>query len=487
MRLCEDPVTITDSKMKFENFQLFARNGNPLTLYGNVDFSNMSNMTMYMRMRANNYLLIDSKEKARSEAFGKAYVNFLGLADGPLDALRFRGRLDVLGSSDITYILRDSPLTTDNQLDGLVKFVNFKNPDDVKVERPPLSGLTMDLTVSIDEGAHVLCALNATKSNYVDIVGGGELRMKYTEVDGLGLYGRYTIGQGEMKYSLPVIPLKTFTIKDGSYVEFMGNAMNPRLNITATEENKTTVTNEAGVGRSVTFECGVEITKTLNDMGLQFTIDAPDDQEIHNELMTQSVENRGKLAVTMLTTGMYLSDNSMGSFNMNSALSSFLSSQISAISGSALRTLDLSFGMDNTQLGSGAVHTDYSFKFSKRFLNNRLRIVIGGKVSSGAEIENQNDTFFDNVALEYRLSPKSNKYLKLFYDRATYDWLEGYVGQFGGGFIWRRKLQSLKDIFRLKRIDNDNYMMLQNGNKTSLQQKKDTTAVQNTDTTSVKT
>ena len=38
--------------------------------------------------------------------------------------------------------------------------------------------------------------------------------------------------------------------------------MNPRLNITATEENKTTVTNEAGVGRSVTFECGVEITKT---------------------------------------------------------------------------------------------------------------------------------------------------------------------------------------------------------------------------------
>ena len=486
MRLCEDPVTITDSKMKFENFQLFARNGNPLTLYGNVDFSNMSNMTMYMRMRANNYLLIDSKEKARSEAFGKAYVNFLGLADGPLDALRFRGRLDVLGSSDITYILRDSPLTTDNQLDGLVKFVNFKNPDDVKVERPPLSGLTMDLTVSIDEGAHVLCALNATKSNYVDIVGGGELRMKYTEVDGLGLYGRYTIGQGEMKYSLPVIPLKTFTIKDGSYVEFMGNAMNPRLNITATEENKTTVTNEAGVGRSVTFECGVEITKTLNDMGLQFTIDAPDDQEIHNELMTQSVENRGKLAVTMLTTGMYLSDNSMGSFNMNSALSSFLSSQISAISGSALRTLDLSFGMDNTQLGSGAVHTDYSFKFSKRFLNNRLRIVIGGKVSSGAEIENQNDTFFDNVALEYRLSPKSNKYLKLFYDRATYDWLEGYVGQFGGGFIWRRKLQSLKDIFRLKRIDNNDYMMLQNGNKTSLQQKKDTTAVQNTDTTSVK-
>lgn len=482
MRLCDDPVTIADSKMQFENFQLFARNGSPLTLYGNVDFSDMEKMSIYMRMRAENYLLIDSKEKARSEAFGKAYVNFLGLADGRLDALRFRGRLDVLGSSDITYILRDSPLSTDNQLDGLVKFVNFKDPDAVKVVKPTIAGLTMDLTVNIDEGAHVLAALNADKSNYVDIIGGGQLRMVYTEADGLGLYGRYTIGQGEMKYSLPFIPLKTFTIKDGSYVEFFGDPMNPRLNITATEENKTTVTNDAGVGRSVVFECGVEITKTLNDMGLQFTIDAPDDQEIHNSLMTQSLENRGKLAVTMLTTGMYLDDNSMSSFNMNSALTSFLSSQINAISGNALRTLDLSFGMDNTTLGTGAVHTDYSFKFSKRFLNNRLRIVIGGKVSSGAEIENQNNTFFDNVSLEYRLSPNSNKYLNLFYDRASYDWLEGYVGQFGGGFIWRRKLQSLKEIFSFKKSKTFGELTIMN-NKTK--QKTDSVAAAKGDSTHV--
>ena len=156
-------------------------------------------------------------------------------------------------------------------------------------------------------------------------------------------------------------------------------------------------------------------------MGLQFIIDAPDDQQIHNELMTMSAENRGKIAVTMLTTGMYLSDGNPNSLSVNSALSAFLNSQINAISGNALRTLDLSFGMDNTMLGSGQMHTDYSFKFAKRFWNNRLRIVIGGKVSSGAEVENQNETFFDNVTFEYRLSANSNKYLKFFYDRDSYD------------------------------------------------------------------
>ena len=71
-----------------------------------------------------------------------------------------------------------------------------------------------------------------------------------------------------MKYSLPIIPLKTFTIQDGSHLEFTGNPMNPRLNITATEhvEDGCLRVVANGVGRSVDFDCGVIITKTLEDM-----------------------------------------------------------------------------------------------------------------------------------------------------------------------------------------------------------------------------
>ena len=119
----------------------------------------------------------------------------------------------------------------------------------------------------------------------------------------------------------------------------------------------------------------------------------------------------------------------------------------------ALRTLDLSFGMDNTQLGSGAVHTDYSFKFSKRFLNNRLRISMGGRVSTGASAADDNGAYFDNFSLEYRLNQKETQYLKLYYEREAYDWLEGNISVFGGGFSWRRKLRHFKDIFKLKSDD----------------------------------
>ena len=48
------------------------------------------------------------------------------------------------------------------------------------------------------------------------------------------------------------------------------------------------------------------------------------------------------------------------------------------------------------------------------------------------------------------MSANSNKYLNLFYERDSYDWLEGNVSKFGGGFMWKRKLQHFRDIFRFK-------------------------------------
>ena len=448
MRFDNDPVRIVGSHLLLENFGLYAYNDEPLIMMGYIDFSDTEHVGIDMRMRARNFQLINSKQEAKSIAFGKAFVNFFARLRGPLDEMQMRGRLDVLGNTDMTYILLDSPLSTDNRLNELVKFTDFNDSTQSVVARPTPSGLDVDLNINISRGAHIVCDLNVDQTNYIDLLGGGDLRLKYN-TEGINLTGRYTLSNGEMKYSLPVIPLKTFTIKDGSYVEFTGDPMNPKLNITATEQVKAAVNSDNGVGRSVLFNCGVIITKTLNDMGLQFIIDAPEDNTISGELATMSVEEQGKLAVGMLTTGMYLASGGTGTFSMNSALSSFLQSEINSIAGSALKTLDLSVGVDNSTDARGNEHTDYSFKFAKRFLDNRLKVQIGGKVSTGAnDMGGQKQSFFDNVTMEYRLNQDATKYIKLFYSQNVYDWLDGYTSEYGGGFIWRRKLDNFWDIFR---------------------------------------
>ena len=431
---------------------MYAYNNNPLNIMGEIDFHDLSNMTMNMRMRAQDFQLINSKQTANSIAFGKANVNFMASMQGPVDRLKMRGRLDVLGNTDLTYLLLDSPLSTDNQLDELVKFTDFNDTTQTVIQRPAPEGLDMDLRISIDQGAHVKCGLNIEQTNYVDLFGGGDLRMKYNNTDGILMTGRYTLTSGQMKYSLPVIPLKTFNIQDGSFVEFTGDVMNPTLNITATERTTAAVGRQGEQSRSVTFDCGVAITRTLQDMGLQFIIEAPEDYTVNSELNAMSVEQRGKLAVTMLTTGMYMAEGNNSSSLMNNALSAFLESEINNITGNALKSVDLSIGLDNKTDAAGQSHTDYSFKFAKRFWNNRMKVQIGGKVSSGNEMQGQGQkqSFFDNVSMEYRLSPTSNQYIKLFYNQNVYDWLEGYTSEYGGGFIWKRKLDHWWEVFKLK-------------------------------------
>jgi hypothetical protein len=449
LRFDNDPVRIEGSHLLLENFGLYAYNDQPLVLMGDIDFTKPEAVNIDLRMQARNYQIVNARQTAKSLAFGKAFVNLYARMNGPVGEMNMRGRLDVLGSTDLTYMLLDSPLSTDNRLDELVRFADFSDTTQTVVTRPTPTGINADLTVSVSQGAHIVCNLNAEQTNYVDIMGGGDLRLRYNAA-GLSLNGRYTLTDGVMKYSLPVIPLKTFNIKEGSYVEFTGEASNPRLNITATERVKASVGGaEGGATRSVAFDCGVVITKTLRDMGLQFIISAPEDMTINSELQSMSDEERGKLAVTMLTTGMYLADGNTNGFSMNSALSSFLQGEINQITGSALKTLDVQVGFDNTTDASGQMHTDYSFQFAKRLWNNRVKIEIGGKVSTGSnDIPGQQQSFFDNVSMEYRLNESGQNSVKVFYKQNVYDWLEGYTGEYGVGFIWRRKLDHLWDVFK---------------------------------------
>ena len=449
LRFDNDPVRIVNSKLLLENFTMYAYNDNPLTLYGHIDFSNLDRVMVDMKMRARNFQLINAKKNRRSLVYGKTFVNFGGTANGRIDRLKMRGQLDVLGTTNMTYILKDSPLSTDDQLKELVTFTDFRDTTGVAAERPVVEGLDMLLLMNIEQGARIVCALNAAESNYVNLEGGGELRMVYNSTDELQLFGRYTLNQGEMKYELPIIPLKTFTIKEGSYIEFNGDIMNPRLNLTATEQVKALVGAETTGSRSVNFECGVKVTQTLANMGLEFTLDAPDDMSVKNELAAMGVEQRGKLAVTMLTTGMYLADGNTSGFSMNSALNSFLQSEINNITKSAMRTVDLSLGLDQSSDASGNTHTDYSFKFAKRFWNNRFNFVVGGKLSN-SENNEQDQSFIDNVSLEYRLDQSAMRYVRMFYNKEADDLLEGRISEYGAGFVWRKKMDKLHQLFDIR-------------------------------------
>lgn len=454
LRVQDDTIRVDNNKLTIDALKIFSLNKNPLVMRGTVDFRNMDRITLDAGIKSVNFELINAPRSKQAAAYGKVYVDVNTTLKGTLDNLAVRGRLNVLGNTDVTYVLKDSPLTVENRLSDLVEFVDFSDSTGVAEERVsrPLR-LDAVLVLSIDQAAQVHCMLNADHSNYVELEGGGDLTMTYSPDGELLLNGRYTVLSGEMKYSLPVIPLKTFTLKNGSYVEFVGDPANPTLNISAVERVRATVT-ENEVPRTVSFDVGLSITQNLDNMGLEFTLDTPEDMTIRNELAAMSQEQRGRLAVTMLATGMYLADGNLGGgggFSTQSALNAFLQSEINTIAGNALKTIDLSVGMENTMMADGSTQTDYSFRFAKRFWGNRVSLIIGGKVSTGEDVENTGQTLIDNVSLEYRLDKSATRYVKLFYDKSYESILEGELTEMGAGLVLRRKMTKLGELFIFRR------------------------------------
>ena len=447
-------LELKDGRLMFENYNLYSTGKNPLVLNGVFDMSDFSRMAMDFRMNASDFELINTKKKPQSMVFGKVYANCNGTMKGTLDDLSIRARLEVLNRTDMTYILKDSPLSVDDRLSSLVQFVSFEDTLKSEVEPPaPVSSFDMVLTIGISDAALFHCDLSEDGQSYVDLEGGGDLTMRMTESGEMRLTGRFTVNSGEMKYALPVIPLKTFTIEQGSYVEFTGDVMNPTLNIVAKERTKALVTENEDNQRSVAFDVGVKLTKPLSDMGLEFTIEAPEDLSVQNELAAMSAEQRGKAAVTLMATGMYMTDETMmqgSGFKANNALNAFLQSEIQQIAGSALKTIDISLGVESGTSEVGTSTTDYSFRFAKRFWGNRISVIIGGKVSTGADATNSAESFISNVSVEYRLDRGSTRYVKAFYDRDTQDPLEGQLTRTGAGLVLRRKTNRLGELFIFK-------------------------------------
>ncbi len=450
LRTDERALDIKDSRIIFSDYRLLSTGKEPMVLNGTFDMSDFERMRMDFAMRAKNFELINTRKKAQSMLFGKVYANYVGTLKGTTDNLSLRGKLEVLDRTDVTYILKDSPLSVDDRLHDLVQFTNFKDSTQTaQPEKAVDGGMDITMGISISDAAIFHCNLSDDGQSYVKLEGGGDMTLRMTQQGDMRMTGLFTTNSGEMKYQLPVIPLKTFQIVQGSSVQFTGDVMNPTLNIAAKERTKAVVT-EDDKQRSVAFDVGVKITKPLNDMGLEFTIEAPEDLNIQNQLASMSAEQRGKAAVTMMATGMYMTDETMMSgsgFKANNALNAFLQSEIQNIAGSALKTIDINLGVESGTSQTGTSTTDYSFQFAKRFWGNRISVIIGGKVSTGADATNSAESFINNVSVEYRLDQGATRYVKAFYDRDTQDPLEGQLTKTGAGLVLRRKTDKLGELF----------------------------------------
>ncbi len=449
-------IPIVNNVVSFNDFAVSGVNNNPLTVNGTVDISNLSSPKIDLKLNARDMQIVGSNKSRRADVYGKGFVDFDAKVKGNLSYLDIDASVNLLGGSNITYIIPDatSAITSYNT-DDMVKFVRFSDTTVVNETQQKIEtmALNLDVALTVSEGTTINVDLSADGNNKVQLQGNGTLNYSLNELEDSRLTGRYTINNGFVRYTPPLMSEKLFNFNEGSYVAFNGDMLNPILSLSAVDVIKANVTQEGQDSRLVDFDVKLSVTNTLNNMNVAFDLSTPNDITIANELSSMSAEQRANQAMNMLLYNVYTGVGTKGDTNLSgNPLYSFVESKLNTWAANNIGFVDISFGInqyDTTKDGAKSKTTSYSYKVSKTLFNDRFKIVVGGNYSTDADAdENYSQNLINDISFEYMLNRSGSMYVKLFRQVGFESILEGEVTQTGVGFVYKRKLRSFRDLFK---------------------------------------
>lgn len=455
--ITDSPIVLEGGKVLFKDFGLIAPNKRRLTVNGDIDLHDFSQMTADLTVKASDFQLVNVPKSKGSMVFGQASADLSARVRGPLDMLNIRGDVSLLTGTEVTYVMQDSQAGIDDKSQNVVTFMAFNDTTTVFAVRPPamlrLGGIDMLMNVSIDPDVQMAVYLSEDGQNRINLKGGGTLTYSMNRLGDTRFAGKYELSGGQVRYNPPVISAKDFTITPGGYVSWTGEIADPSFSIRATETVRTTVTMEDQTSRQVNFQIIISISGSLANLDIKFDLAAPEDLTLQNQLTSLTAEQRQNQAMSLLIYNTYSGPGTSAKVNTGNPINSFIAKELNQWAQNSLKGVDLSFGVDSyndASAGPDGTRTDYSYKLSKKFFDNRVRVVVGGKVSSGGD-PNQNaaENLIDDISLEYQLTRRDNMYLKVFRETNFESILEGEVTETGVGFGVRKKVLKLGDLFKL--------------------------------------
>lgn len=459
LRFGKDRLDVVDNVVDVRDFEILGANANPIVINGYVDASKFSNMVFDLSANANNFQLINSTSRSKGDLYGKIFLNLGATVKGPMKRLDVNGNVNLLGTTDATYRLNMSPAELQAQSsDDIVKFVNFNDTTSTNetdsIEKSALN-MRVNANLTISPGTQLAVLLSSSGSNKVIVSPSANLNYYQNYMGDMSLTGTLTLGDGYARYAVPVIGEKMFTFVPTSTITWNGPIANPVLNVTATDNVRANVNDGSG-SRLCNFLVTLKATNTVDNMVVNFDLSTNDDLTIQNELQSMSADQRQTQAMNLFLYGKYTGQSTKTNQNANNILYSFLESQINSWAAKNIKGVDLSFGMnqyDKTSDGVTNTETSYSYQVSKTLFNNKFKIQVGGNYSTDTADDDIAENLVSDVSLEYiiRQSSTTNMSVKLFRHIGFESILEGEITEMGAGFVFKRHLETLKNIFKFRK------------------------------------
>ncbi len=480
----DDSVTIKGRDISFENIAIFDKDNNEAEFNGTLYLNDFKRLSLEGLATADNFLFMNTSINDNSTFYGTAYAGGTVEFTGPFDDFNININAS---SNENTYIY--IPISSEEYEgeEGFYSFIVYDENDGSEKENVNestfYSNLNLLMQLAITPDAEVQIILDQQTGDILRGRGSGDLQIEYSTLGDFSMAGDYTVSEGDYLFTLQNIVAKPFEIKPGGKIRFTGDPYNAQLDLDAIYNAKASrydlikdliEDNQIDAAKKrVPVDLYLNMKGELSSPDLSFRIDFPEEglsgvdnltRRRLDELSKQSVNEFNKQVFGLMVLNKFMPYESLGIGGgsnsildgVNTTVSEFLSAQLSSylddVISSVIPDSDLNFVWrrynETDEYSEDYRRDELKLVFTKRFLDDRISIDIGGNVDLGQGPDDNSDNIAiaGDFIVTYKITPDGKYKIKLF-NISDDDIFTGRYNKVGASFSISEEFDTLSEFF----------------------------------------
>lgn len=483
--LANEQLEVNNSGLYLNNFVITDGNRNDFSLDGEILTESLTNPRFDLKLMADNFEVVNSSAEDSDLFYGQVSLDADLDITGDLNVPKVRGRLKVIDGSTLTFIIPETQAEL-KERDGVVVFVNKKNPDDILTRQgqgeasalaASLSGYDVETNFTIGENSEFKIIIDETTGDNLLVKGNGDFNLSLEPNGRTSLSGKYEVSGGHYEANLFNLVKRKFEITPGSSISWAGDPYDADLDVRAIYEVKTSAgplmavrtsaegtALESSYQERLPFQVYINVEGQLLSPQISFNLDMPEDDRgalsgsVYSQVqqLNSQEEELNKQVFSLLVLNRFFpssgSDGSSGGpaslamDNVNKVLSSQLNTYSDKIFGNAV---DVGFNLNSSSDSTGAQsQTQLGITARKQLFNERLIVQVGSEVDvAGTQNSSQGAPIIGNISLEYLLTEDKRLRLKGFSKNKYEGVIDGQLTVSGIAIIFTREFNKFKELW----------------------------------------